>query len=464
MTPGASLVKDRPDIVEVDGLVLYLRSEVVIRAQIDDESVETKIVPHHVSWHDGGHKRAQEVEIEIHGSALPFPLEHTASIFISLFQAAAKDPYESILSSENLAWCGYADDDEPDDEHRVVRLKGRDLSALLRDHAPLIPKRFDDGRLVDPTPRYSDTIRQAIERILSVVPGCEDGRTLTLREMPGLNYQLGALVDGRAKTGAMYLPPKCSAWDAIEIVCSLAARMVHVELNEIVVRDPDEAFKTRGEIAYTFIFGADNANAFGPRRHKKFTRNRRGVKLIAWNSESRKRVEAVYPDDATLKKNFPKKRPQPKLHKPTKSHAKKKVPSTPLKDPDRDVFDIGAGVWSQSELDEMARRVWLEKSMNEVDGSVSTPFWTPELLKLRNGARIGLRIRPDIEAQVRALDDDEARADYLVEAYGLERAAARKMANLAMSPHEDIYLVQKVTREWPSKRALTVNFCNLYKV
>lgn len=447
------------------GQVLYLRSEVVLRAQVDGDSIETGFIPHRVTWHDGGHKRATEVTVEIHGSALPYPLEHVASGFVSLYQGVADTPTGSVRTADNLCFCGYFEEEEIDDGERTVEFKARDLSALLRDHTPLIPKRMDDGRTIDPTPRYSDTIRQAIKRIMSVVPGFADPSArdiLTLREVPSLDLRLGDLVDGRAKSGPIGLPPKCSAWDAIEIVCGLASRMVGVELGELVVREPHEAFRVDGGVDYTFIFGSANANALGVKRHKKFTRNRKGIKLVAWNPDTRKRMEAVYPSDTDMRSNFPRHRPKATTHKPA-THSTKK-PAKDLPPPDRDVQDIGSAVVSQSKLDELAERVWIEKSMHEVDGTVTSPIWDRKLLDMRNGARVAVKIRPDLEAQVRGLQTDEERAQYLQEALGIDAQPARALVRIAMQQNDDLYSVAKVTREWPGKTAITVGFVNLYRV
>lgn len=445
--------------------VQYQRAEVVLVAQVDDDSIESGLTPHHVVWHDGGHKRAQEVEIEIHGSVLPYPLEHTASVFVSLYMGNAPDAYSGVRDARNLRFVGYFDDEEVDDERRVVTFKARDLSALLRDHKPLIPRRLDTGRLIDPTPRYSDTLRQAIERIFSVVPGLDDQTLrdiLTIRDTPALNFQLGSLVEGRAKSGPVGLPPRCSAWDAIEIVCGLAARLVSVELNELVVREPREAFPDSGQPDYAFIFGSRNANSLAPRRHKKFIRNRKGVKLIAWNTESRKRMEAVYPSDDEMRKNFPRKRPAPKVAK-AKPHKTNK-PKKPLPPPERDVQDVGAGVFSQSQLDDMAERIWTERSMHELDGTISSPIWDDDNFKLHNGSRVQVKIRPDLEAQLRGLQSDEERADFLASSLGLERDPARALVRIAMAPHDDLVCVSKVTREWPSKRSITIGYVNLLRV
>jgi hypothetical protein len=298
-----------------------------------------------------------------------------------------------------------------------------------------------------------------------VVPGFDDEATkdiLTLRETPALDFRLGDLVDGRAKNGPIGLPPSCSAWDAIEIVAGLAARLVRVELNELVLREPREAFPDTGQPDYTFVFGSSNANAFAPKRHKKFIRNRKGIKLVAWNPDTRKRMEALWPSDSYMRSNLPRKRPAVKVHKPT-THSTKKPAKAP-NPPDREVFDIGSGVFSQDQLDAMAQRLWVERSMNEMEGSISSPIWDDKNFALKNGSRIAVKIRPDLEAQMRALQNDDDRASFLSAALGLEPGPARELVRIALAPHNDVYCVSKVAREFPGKRALTVSFVSLLGV
>jgi hypothetical protein len=103
LAPGSATDQvQHADQMAVDDSVLYLRAEAVLRAQVDDDSIDSALAPHRVTWTDGGHKRAQEVEIEIHGSVLPYPLEHVASVFVSLFMDRADDPYASIRDARTL--------------------------------------------------------------------------------------------------------------------------------------------------------------------------------------------------------------------------------------------------------------------------------------------------------------------------------------------------------------------------
>jgi hypothetical protein len=257
LQPGAATTELHIGSQEAPPLVLYYRSEVVLRIKLDDgDEKDSGLVPHRATWHDGGHKRATEIGVDIHGSVLPFPLEHIASVFCSLFQGAADGPEDDIKTQDNLCFCGYFEDVEVDEETRVVTFKARDLSALLRDHKPLVTVKTDDGRTIDPTPRYEDTVGSAIRRILSVVPGFFDDRIadalatlpltsglsiyppLRLRDVDALDIRLDTFVTGRrAKKGPISLPSNCSAWDAIEVVAGLTARMVGVELAELRARE-----------------------------------------------------------------------------------------------------------------------------------------------------------------------------------------------------------------------------------
>src|SRR5262249_2788584 len=149
---------------------------------------------------------------------------------------------------------------------------------------------------------------------------------------------------------------------------------------------------------YTFVFGSEDGNSFGPHRHKKFTRNRKGVRVVAWNPETRKRVEALFPPDNVLRQSYPNKRPSAQVHRPGRSSHKQAAKAP--KEPERETLTIGSGVFTQGQLEQYAERIWLERATQEIDGTVSTPIWDSAILNLHNGDRVTIRVRPDLEAEI----------------------------------------------------------------
>jgi hypothetical protein len=443
--------------------VLYLRAEAVLRARLDDDQeIETALIPHRVTYQEGSHTKAKEVSVEIHGSALPFPLEHVASVFCSVFLGVVDTVDGSIQRPDNLRFVGYIDEEDVDEDERSVSFKARDLSQLLREHE--LGPRVVRGQRVDPTPRYSDTLEQAIQRILSVVPSFDDPAKpppLRVRPTEALpTAPLGTLVEGRCRKGPIALPPKVSAWAAIEHVCGLAVRFVGVELGEIVVRLPSDAFASKAEPKYTFIVGTEEANAFGPRRRKQFIRNRKGIKVVGWNLETRKRVEAVFPPDDELRTKIPRKQATPNGHHRSR-HAR---PAQPPPEPERDVVTVGPGLFTEAQLRAYAERLWLERGRHEVEGTISTPIWDDKVLALHNGDRIEIKVRPDLQAEIQQTTSDDDAAGMLVARLGVSREAARILVRLVRRPHDDLWYVKTVTHDWPSQKATTVGFLNLLRV
>jgi hypothetical protein len=445
--------------------ILHPRCEVTINAIVSGEATDPfDFVPQRVTLVGASHNKAGEATVEFMGSALPFMPQTIESAAISLYMGLADTPTGSIRTRKNLRFIGLLDDDDDDRGEGHISLKARDLSSILHDHKPLIPVRMDDGRTVDPTPRYSDTLRQAIQRILSVVPGWRDATAkppLELRETSLLNLNLGELVEGRAKKGPITIKRDWSAWQAIEHLVGMCSLLVNVDLDEIVVRHPHGAFGGDGDVAYEFQYGGEDCSLKMLRFHKKFTRNRKGIKVVAWNPETRKRVEGVYPNDNDMRKSFAKRRPPPPKAKATKT---RKQTQKPLPDPDRDVVYLDQGVFSRQYLDNMAERIWLERAHQEVDGQIGTPLWDEQILSLRNGDRIRVRLRPDIEDEVRRIGDDVLASRLLQEKYGCTSEAADLLIAELHRPFQDVYRVESPTFSWPSDTLATIKFINLIKV
>jgi hypothetical protein len=444
-------------------IVLNPRAEVELEAVVDGETQDSAIIPQRVCLVGASHKKAAEASVEILGAALPFHPSTVEGVVARIYMGLADTVGGSVRTRENLRFVGYFEDYDDDREERAIEFRARDLSSLLRDHKPLLKVQFEDGRTIDPTPRYSDTVRQAIRRILSVVPGWRDTSVkppLELRETDLLDIGLGNLVEGRAKKGPITLKREWSAWEAIEHVCGLASLLVNVDLDEIVVRRPVDAFGGDSAVAYEFVFGGKEGTVRGPRFHKKFIRNRKGIRLVAWNPETRQRLEALYPSDNVMRTQFARRRPPPP--KATKHRTAKT--RQPLPDPQRDVIYIGEGAFSQRYLDDLAQKIWLEKAHQEIDGTFSTPIWNHQILSLKNGDRIRVRLRPDIDDEVRRIGDDDRAAKFLQDKYGCERAAADALVRATKRPFDDIYYLSVPSYEWPSEKLASFKFINLVKV
>lgn len=463
--------------------VFYARASVDIRAKVAGQDIATAVIPQSIAISGSSHKKAGEATIEIEGTGLPFLPQHLEQAQVSVFMGLVDRVDASVVEGRFRRFVGFVEDYEDNRSQRKVVLKARDLSSILREHIPLIPIVLKTAgrpdQHIDPTPRYDETLGSAIDRIFKVCPGWrqDDDAVRPIRRRDGLPFwdiPLGKLVEGRAKKGPITIKEKSSAWDTIEHVCGMANLLVYVELDELVVRPPKGASgrstgkeKTgaqeydalMADIGAQFVYGGDLCDLSELQYHKRFVRNRKGILVKGTNPEKRQVMTAEYPSDDELRQGYPNKRPKPPS-KNTHPHTAKKKD---LPEPQRDIIYYKEGVFSQGALDDIARYLWEQRSMNESSGQLTTPFLTEDVIELRNGDRIQIRLRPELEQEIRQIGNDDLAAKRLMDVYGIERDVAAVLVQEAMRPLQDIFRVESVDLRWPEARA-TVKFFNLTRL
>jgi hypothetical protein len=488
------------------GAVLHPRSYVELSTIVDgeDDPILTGIEPNHVVLHRGSHNKADVCRVTILGTGLPFHVRHIGGSDVALYlgtvdEALANDGPAAIKDEKHLRFFGIVTSFEEDRDARQVTLEAHDLSSLCR--RPMYPVRKtlnSAGVIVDPTPRYSDSLRQAIERLLSILPELEGISNvsgldaisgaglpnlleppLILRDNSALrNANLSSLVtDPRAKNGPIHLKPDSTVWEAIEYLCALVGLHVKVELREIVVRTADEVFASRTtEVidpydnlggtqppAVTFIFGGENGNCYGPRFHKRPVHFRNGVKVVVFDPVARKTLEAVYPSDAEVRRTLVRKRSSATRAPLRKTKPRKVKPKT-LAPPPRDVYELDPGHYTMDALEARAKAIWLERSRQEVDGTVASPIWTEEVLGLRNGDLITIQLEDDIAREIERLGSDDDASAMLQDRLGLEKPAADALVRAARKQSRDDWYCKEVIFEHPSEHLVTVHFLNLIEI
>lgn len=446
-----------------DDLVFYPRAFVQLATSVQNgatfTSVDTGIQPTKASVSRRAHNQAGTAEVTIHGSALPFDPRQIGGINIAIYMGAVDTIDADVISDEHLRFVGYVDamPRKRDEKGPMVELKARDMSALLRDFKP-IPR--------DALPRYSDTVGDAINRILDVIPNASDPDGTPRLELVTnslTSRTIGDAVRPRFRAAALQLPPEATAWQVIEHACGLASLLVSVRLGQIIVREPVEVFDHDRPPVTTFTFGGETANLLSVADEKKFVRNRKGVKVVSYDpGPPRATLEAFYPPDADLR---PDRRPRAQLRRSftTTRRVRRGSPTSPVQD--RDVFDAH-GIHSQDALDAWARRLYLERSQQEIEGSLVTPIWTPEVLGLDNGDRFSLSIDPELAMQLRNASSKQAMIDLLVQRLDVNEQAAAALINASVDRPSDTFYTRTVTHEYEAdgKSTTTVEFLNLIEV
>jgi len=467
----------------------------VVRTSKGFEQVNAQIEPDSFQIQRRSHSHAASCDFAIRGGSLPFDPDHVESGFVVVFFDDVGEMTGSAQGRDNIRFLGYLDELKRDDDERgpVINGKARDLSALLRDPPPLAAHAI---------PRYEDTLFQALQRIvdsrIAQLAGPDGGSisdTIYIRPTDALvSASLSALVGAPHKRGPIPMPKgDCTPWQAIETVCGMAARLVTVDGQEIVVRLPSEALGEDGQHdtqkpVLHFLFGAEDAALPGATapivpamkvtRARKLIRQRKGVHCVAWDAHGRRRIEAVYPEDSAL----PARRLPSKFTERGAALAKIKAArqaastrATPqpgrdthgrfVKEEGRDIFYVRE-VHTEARLREVAKSIYLQRSRQEMEGAIETHEIPDALLNLQNGDRITLHVAPNVEIELQSLRNDEDRISYLVARLGMEKKSAAVLLRAYSQPRQRLFYVKGVSIAYAKDATPTVNveFLNLLTV
>jgi hypothetical protein len=253
------------------------------------EVMDVVVVPRKVTVTRRNHTQADSADIDLDGTQIPFDPRTIQSILLTVHMGQAPTNEATDWHHPGTArFAGYVDLFEGEQhEDDTLTLKARDLSSLLRDAKPLP---------VAATPLYSDTFGEAVQRILSAVPG---GDALFL-DIGDADLPLANLVHSRGASGPIHLEREMTAWAVIEYLAGMANRLVSVDLDRLLVRPPRNVFDNLFPPRVTLEFNTTTANLTKLGVQKKFIRNRKGVRAVCFDPIRRERLEADWPPDSQL--------------------------------------------------------------------------------------------------------------------------------------------------------------------
>jgi hypothetical protein len=449
-----------------------------------DADVSTGIVPTRATVVYRSHSQAGEATITVHGSALPFPVQRMAGMFLKVYLGCVPSVDDLVGSPAYLRFVGYVDEVQPklSEQGTEVEVKARDMSAIFRDFHPL-PAELN--------PLYSDTLGSAIERIIKGTPGAleADGTPrVTLRQptfdgaLRTTGAPLAAIAPGVVPATHVPLPRPCTAMQAIEHVAGLLGVPYRFDLNELVLRPPAEERDANEPLAATLSFGDSHGSLLEVQFDRKFIRNRRGVRVIAFSPADRSRVFADWPPEAEARLVRPPARVGNSVFARLSANSHHGLqPITPRVPPpvERDVFPAPQGVYDRATMLQIAKQLYDQRSVQEADGQLVTPLWTNEVLAIRNASRFRLRVNADLEAQLReeqqrsgtswdlATTDNERAVNLIVRALKCDRTAAEALVRAyRRQDDEPLWYARTVTHEFVAEGVCktTIEFMNIINV
>lgn len=468
---GSNAADSNAGVSDAD-FVFYPRAYVSMSVTLEGtDELDTGIIPTRASVTLRPHNQASEAVVTVLGSALPFDPRQIAGIFLTLFIGSVSTVDEDVNQQQFLRFVGFSDEmeDKRDDKGPVVELKARDMSAILRDFHPLP---------ATAQPSYSDTVGDAINAILSATPGAS-GR-ITLADGDLTSRQLSTAVPSRSQQAKVNLPPNCTAWQAVEHVAGLVSLLVSVDKDQIVLREPTAVYQNTDDPQVTLVFGGSSANTISVNRTKKFVRNRKGVRITAYDPTTRTTLTSDFPADADL---LPTRRPPSHVGGSStraggSSRSRRSTTisqgsgsnagssSSSSNTPERDVFAAPQGIHTQDALDSYAQRIYTERSQQEIEGTIVTPVWTQEILALKNASRFKIQIDPDLAAELRNTSDEQAAVDLLTARLDITDDAARALIRASLNQPTDQWYARTVTMEFDADGVCqtSIDFINLIQI
>lgn len=413
--------------------------ELLIDLEGREEPLEVTLIPRRVGVLRRSHTQADTADIELDGTEVPFDPRAIRSMLMRVFMGNAASTYDTDWRNPaRLQFVGFVDLFEGEqDEDDMLSLKARDLSSLLRDCKPL------------PTaaaPLYSDTLSQAIQRVLDNVPGAS---ALTLDIGDG-DVTLSTLVGSRTSSGPIHLEREMTAWAVIEYVAGMANRLCSVDIGRLLVRPPRAVFDSVAGVVATLNYNNELANITKLGVQKKFIRQRKGIRAVGWDPIRRVRLEADYPSDNQLPS-----RRAPRATTPSTGRAgshgggRARARAAP-QPPERDVYAVGA-VQNKEALMEIAQGIWQERSRQELTVNADTPYYGDEWLALRNGQRVAIELNRAIAAGLNALESRAQRIAYVQRRCSVSRDVASVLVDAAENPGASTFYLREVGLRWDSE-------------
>lgn len=278
----------------------------------------------------------------------------------------------------------------------------------------------------DGTPLYSDTLQEAWVRLCDVVPGVEALKdNLRLVGVPA-GAIIGSAVSQRFRTlGQVPVKPGVDAWAIWQQVIGMMGLISYFDLDKCIVTTATDYYTATN--TPKFLWGR---NILDMNESRNNDRGTRGVGITSFDPLTGTSLEATW--DPLADKRKVKKATKP----PAKTKKSKKAGAAKVEKPELDFF-VYPGVTDPARLLEIAKRVYEERSRQELDGSLTTADMTAEttadseydLLSLRSGDTIEVRYLESDDADfVRGFASRSDRVNYLVTEKGYTPPVAQILA------------------------------------
>jgi hypothetical protein len=274
-------------------------------------------------------------------------------------------------------------------------------------------------------PAFSQTLREAWMTIVSQTPGADvfnDPKRLVFEGVIDPDTIIGQGVAERfRKIGKVQTKPETDGWAVWQQCVGMLGLISYIDKDRCIVTTATNYYTEQD--APKMVWG-HNLESWHESRVS--TLSRRGIALTSFDPLSLRTIEASWPpigDDRVKRKRA----------KTKKVQTEDKIRPTE----ERDYFAF-PGVQEYESLLEIAKRVYEERSRQELEGSISTPhmYATTEngevfdLLDLRAGDTVKVDVEPGMRQLLGSLGSDLERVNYLMLQGYADSAAQLIVANM----------------------------------
>ena len=340
------------------------------------------------------------------------------------------------ISAENTVFIGFADDQSIsfDDAKRVVRLEGRDYTALL------IDRKYLGGPL---------NLEQPLDLIIqSLLDSLDETRPLKIdvrvpEALPVVASYFGSNSSNDPLSGKKNTRKDESYWDVIQDLVARAGLIAYVELDRLVITRPRVLYGP--DQAKRFIYGRNVKNLEYKRklgRRKNFNLAVRSLSI-----EGKEVLEALIPAEATDEWSRETGITNLEIKVPQLDGEGKPLPEKDLKAAPYISYRV-PNVENKDQLIKIGQEIYEEIGRQQIEGSFETAemrtswlkvvegksqFEEFDILKIRNGTPVEVYIDQKDMRGLNKLDGSTLKMNFL-KSRGYEDKAAEALAKVLSNP------------------------------
>lgn len=423
------------------GSYYYPQAAILLRVRFEDfgkknsgiasQYFDIKCLARNLSVTINDYTQADTFECEIDYKYFPFDPRSIRAVAVTI---AIKDMEKLEVDTnkftafdfkkDDVVFIGFADEESLsfDDNHKKVKLEGRDFTAVL------IDEKFLRGA-IDVTKPVDQVVRDLLQNLESTKDLKVEIRPSTL-ELPELSKFWSDIEDmsGKKNTGKNQ-----NYWDVINSIVADAGLIAFIELDTLVITKPREVYDQKGN-SPTFIYGRNIKNL----EFKRKVGRKKGFNIIVrcLDVENKEVLEAKIPLEATEEWSkqsgialgevkIPKRatvtgindangaKPTGTTTKPVETVSKTDEETAPYMS-----FRV-TNVNSKAALISIGENIYEEMSRQQIEGSFETHEMKLQvngqifnLLKLRNGTPIAIELDfkdSKIQEQTSSVNEIESR-------------------------------------------------------